>query len=56
MRIMQGEQVPAIWRLPQFPVTQETLDQFVQPNMPPLHYAMCGCETLPDFPARWGGQ
>jgi ribose transport system substrate-binding protein len=56
MRILQGEQVPNVWRLPQFPVTQETLDQYVQPNMPPLHYAMCGCEGMPDFPERWGGQ
>jgi ribose transport system substrate-binding protein len=56
MRIMQGEQVPAIWRLPQPAVTQENLDQFVQPNMPPLHYAMCGCEGMPEFPERWGGQ
>lgn len=55
MRIMQGEEVPATWRLPQPAVTQETLDQFVQPNMPPLHYAMCGCEDMPDFPERWGG-
>ncbi len=23
--------------------------------MPPLHYAMCGCEKMPDYPKRWGG-
>lgn len=56
MRILSGEPVPAIWRLPQPAVTQENLDQFVQPNMPPLHYAMCGCEEMPDFPERWGGE
>lgn len=56
MRIMQGEEVPAIWRLPQPTITNENLDQYVQPNMPPLHYAMCGCEDLPDFPERWGGE
>lgn len=56
MRIMEGEQVPEIWRLPQPTITSENLDQYVQPNMPPLHYAMCGCEGMPDFPARWGGQ
>ncbi|MFW6182627.1 MAG: substrate-binding domain-containing protein [Chloroflexota bacterium] len=55
MRIVQGEEVPATWRLPQPAVTQENLDQFVQPDMPPLHYAMCGCEEMPDFPERWGG-
>lgn len=55
MKIMQGEEVPAVWRLPQPNVTQENLDQYVQPNMPPLHYAMCGCENMPGFPERWGG-
>lgn len=56
MRIMEGEQVPAVWRLPQPTITGENLDQYVQPDMPPLHYAMCGCEGMPDFPGRWGGQ
>ena len=55
LKVLQGEEVPDPWRLPQPAVTQENLDQFVQPGMPPLHYAMCGCETMPDFPARWGG-
>jgi len=56
VQILKGESVPAVWRLPQPTITQENLDQYVQPNMPPLHYAMCGCEEMPDFPARWGGQ
>lgn len=56
MRIMSGEEVPAVWRLPQPAVTQENLDEFVQPDMPPLHYAMCGCEDMPNFPERWGGE
>ena len=34
-------------------ITQETLDQYVKPNMPPLHYALCGCEDLPGYPQRW---
>jgi ribose transport system substrate-binding protein len=34
-------------------VTQENLAQYVQPDMPPLHYAMCGCEEMPGFPERW---
>ena len=55
LKVLQGEEVPDPWRLPQPAVTQENLDQFVQPGMPPLHYAMCGCETMTDFPARWGG-
>jgi ribose transport system substrate-binding protein len=56
LQIMNGEEVPAIWRLPQPTITNENLDQYVQPSMPPLHYAMCGCEAMPDFPDRWGGQ
>lgn len=52
---LQGEQVPKHWILPQPSVTQENLDQYVQPNMPPLHYAMCGCEEMPGFPEDWGG-
>ena len=56
LKVLQGEEVPDPWRLPQPSVTQENLAEFVQPGMPPLHYAMCGCETMPDFPARWGGQ
>jgi ribose transport system substrate-binding protein len=55
LKIMNGEEVPAVWRLPQPIITNENLDQYVQPNMPPLHYAMCGCENMPDFPTRWGG-
>lgn len=56
MDILQGKEVPKVWRLPQPTITNENLDSYVQPNMPPLHYAMCGCEEMPDFPARWGGQ
>ena len=56
LKVLQGEQVPDPWRLPQPAVTQENLEQFVQPGMPPLHYAMCGCETMPGFPERWGGE
>ncbi len=53
LMVLQGEQVPDPWRLPQPTVTQENLAQYVQPDMPPLHYAMCGCETMPGFPERW---
>lgn len=56
LKVLQGEQVPDPWRLPQPSVTQENLAEFVQPGMPPLHYAMCGCETMPGFPERWGGE
>ena len=35
---------------------RRTLDQYVKPNMPPLYYALCGCEDLPGFPEKWGGK
>lgn len=56
LQILNGEEVPGEWTLPQPAITGENLDQYLQPNMPPLHYALCGCETMPDFPARWGGE
>ena len=55
LAVLQGEQVPDPWRLPQPTVDQSNLDQYVQPGMPPLHYAMCGCEDMPGFPEDWGG-
>ncbi len=55
LQIMNGESVPDVWRLPQPTVTGENLAEYVQPNMPPLHYAMCGCEDMPNFPEGWGG-
>jgi ribose transport system substrate-binding protein len=56
LRILGGQQVPKEWKLPQPTVTQATLDQYLKPGMPPLHYAMCGCEKLPGFPKKWGGK
>ncbi|WP_440097594.1 substrate-binding domain-containing protein [Streptosporangium sp. H16] len=56
LKILKGEEVPKTWKLPQPKITSENLDSYLQPNMPPLHYALCGCEKLPDFPADWGGK
>ena len=56
VQILAGEQVPSEWTLPQPLITDENLDQYLQPNMPPLHYALCGCENMPEFPERWGGE
>ncbi|MET7621837.1 ABC transporter substrate-binding protein [Streptomyces sp. NPDC005408] len=56
LRILAGQQVPKEWKLPQPTVTQDTLEQYLKPGMPPLHYAMCGCEKLPGFPEAWGGK
>ena len=53
--ILFGEEVPGEWTLPQPLITDENLDQYLQPDMPPLHYALCGCEEMPEFPERWGG-
>jgi ribose transport system substrate-binding protein len=55
VKILSGEQVPKEWVLPEPKITQENLDQYLQPNMPPLHYALCGCEDMPGFPEKWGG-
>lgn len=56
LKILKGEQVPKEWKLPQPTITQDTLDQYLKPGMPPLHYAMCGCENLPGYPEKWGGE
>ena len=53
LQILAGEEVPERWTLPQDPVTQDNLDQYIFPDMPPLFYAQCGCEEMPDFPQRW---
>ncbi len=53
VRILSGEQVPAEWNLPQPKITEDTLADYLQPDMPPLHYALCGCEDMPGFPENW---
>ncbi|ASO21316.1 ribose transport system substrate-binding protein [Actinoalloteichus hoggarensis] len=55
LRILNGEEVPREWRLPQPVVTEDNLDSYLQEGMPPQHYALCGCEDLPGFPEEWGG-
>ena len=52
-KVLKGEEVPNPWVLPQPKITQENLDQYVKPDMPPLYYALCGCEDLPNFPKGW---
>jgi len=54
-RILSGQAVPSTWVLPQPTVTNDNLDMFIQANMPPQHYAFCGCENMPGYPERWGG-
>lgn len=53
---LKGEPVPGPeWILPQPAITQDVLDQYINEKMPPLHYAMCGCEDMPTYPEAWGG-
>nr|WP_225312206.1 hypothetical protein [Microbispora cellulosiformans] len=56
LKILKGEEVPEVWNLPQPKITSENLDRYLQPDMPPLHYALCGCEDMPGFPEKWGGK
>ena len=53
VKILKGEEVPKEWVLPQPKITEETLDDYLDPDMPPLHYALCGCEDMPGFPGPW---
>lgn len=53
LRILDGQQVANPWKLPQPTITQDNLDRYLDPGMPPLHYAMCGCTDLPGYPQRW---
>jgi ribose transport system substrate-binding protein len=54
--ILKGEQVPGPeWVLPQPAITQDNLEDYINDRMPPLHYAMCGCEEMPNYPQAWGG-
>ncbi len=56
LKILNGESVPKVWNLPQPTITQDSLNTYLKPGMPPLHYALCGCETLPGYPQTWGGK
>jgi ribose transport system substrate-binding protein len=53
VKILQGESVPKRWVLPQPNVTQENLDQYYLPDMPPLYYALSSAEDMPNWPDVW---
>lgn len=53
LRILEGKEVPKEWVLPQPKVTNDNLQEFLNEDMPPLHYAMCGCESMPGYPDAW---
>jgi ribose transport system substrate-binding protein len=50
---LQGEDVQHNWVMPQPEVTNANLDQYINRDMPPLHYALCGCEDMTNYPAAW---
>jgi len=54
-KILNGEEVPAEWVLPQDPITQDELADYLERNaeMPSLHYAKFGGEDLPGYPEAW---
>ncbi|MDD9375889.1 substrate-binding domain-containing protein [Streptomyces sp. ZAF1911] len=56
LKVLGGESVPKVWNLPQPTITQENLDGYLKPGMPPLHYALCGCEAMAGYPQNWGGK
>ncbi len=56
-RVSEGEALPGPeWVLPQPAITEENLSEYVNPAMPPLHYAMGGCESMENYPEAWGGE
>jgi ribose transport system substrate-binding protein len=50
---LQGKDVQHHWIMPQPEITAANLDQYINPDMPPLHYALCGCEDMTNYPAAW---
>ncbi|MEU8608713.1 substrate-binding domain-containing protein [Actinoplanes sp. NPDC048791] len=53
LRVLNGEPVSSPWKLPQPTITQDNLGEYIDADMPPLHYAVCGCTDLPGYPQRW---
>jgi ribose transport system substrate-binding protein len=53
--IFAGQEVPKEWVLPQKPITESELGDFLEANegMPDGHYAKFGGEDLPGYPAVW---
>jgi ribose transport system substrate-binding protein len=50
---LQGKTVQHNWVLPQPEVIKDNLDKYINKAMPPLHYALCGCEDMTNYPASW---
>ena len=54
-KIVNGEEIPAEWVLPQEPITEEERAAYLEANdgMPDGHYAKFGGEDLPGYPQVW---
>jgi ribose transport system substrate-binding protein len=53
--ILNGEEVPSEWVLPQPTITSENLDDFANQDLPDGHFAMCGCNDIEGFLEElWG--
>ncbi len=50
---LQGKTVQHSWVMPQPDVVQSNLDKYIDTTMPPLHYALCGCEDMTNYPGAW---
>jgi ribose transport system substrate-binding protein len=50
---LQGKDVQHNWVMPQPEITNANLDKYLNSDMPPLHYALCGCEDMTNYPASW---
>ncbi|HTP02962.1 MAG TPA: ABC transporter substrate-binding protein [Anaerolineales bacterium] len=50
---LQGKDVQHHWTMPQPEVVTSNLDKYINTSMPPLHYALCGCEDMKNYPASW---
>jgi len=33
-----------------------TLDDYLDPGLPPQFFSTCGCQHMPGFPKDWGGK
>jgi ribose transport system substrate-binding protein len=50
---LQGKDVQHLWVLPQPEIKPDNVNKYIDTTMPPLHYAMCGCEDMTNYPAAW---
>ncbi|MCX6056175.1 MAG: ABC transporter substrate-binding protein [Chloroflexi bacterium] len=50
---LKGETVQHNWVLPQPEITAANLDQYINTEMPPLHYALSGGEDMTNWPDAW---